>query len=447
MLYIYYMKNNIARLTALAAVLLFPALCSAQGMVVRVDGTKIYLDTTSLKTQPAVGQTFKIILSSQPLVNPKTGKNLGDLYTYSPEGKITEVQPKYAVGELPDTSKISVGQEAVLLSAPAPVQAAPAKPSDKDAPAAPETRKKIIYEPVDQEIISLSQADVTAPGAKNIVTLSNKGVVTVWNRGEGQTLQEELSYKIDGARQPVTLSAVAVKEGLAQIFVSVYEPSRKTMSTLVLENQNGTLVQTEKLAYFTKELGCGKDKKLWAQTPFATTDRPGSAREVTYKKGRFSIGKPTLFTQRNWLTGVNFYEMEEPGTRNLIYTSANGPIRLVTGKGKRAESKGMFAKAPNRVKYKQEIVDFYPSVQVFGPAGNATVAAVENLSKYGLLSETFGQYHSSNIHFMTFEKGRFTVTDTTPLDGYVYDTACSDDALLAAEVLPDGASAVVEIFR
>ena len=84
---------------------------------------------------------------------------------------------------------------------------------------------------------------------------------------------------------------------------------------------------------------------------------------------------------------------------------------------------------------------------IFGPAGNATVAAVENLSKYGLLSETFGQYHSSNIHFMTFEKGRFTVTDTTPLDGYVYDTACSDDALLAAEVLPDGASAVVEIFR
>ena len=74
-----------------------------------------------------------------------------------------------------------------------------------------------------------------------------------------------------------------------------------------------------------------------------------------------------------------------------------------------------------------------PSVQVFGPAGNATVAAVENLSKYGLLSETFGQYHSSNIHFMTFEKGRFTVTDTTPLDGYVYDTACSDDALLAAD--------------
>ncbi len=447
MVYNYYMKNNFIRLSVLSVLLLFPALCSAQVMVVRVDGKKVYLDTTSLKEQPAVGQPFKIILSSQPLVNPKTGKNLGDLYTYSPEGKITEVQPKYAVGELPDTSKISVGQEAVLGQAPALMQAAPAKRTDKDAPAAPETRKKIIYEPVDQEIISLSQADVTAPGAKNIVTLSSKGVVTVWSRGENQTLKEELSYKIDGAKQPVTLSAVAVKEGLAQIFVSVYESSRKTISTLVLENKNQALEQTEKLAYFTKEIGCGADKKLLAQTPFASAARPGSAREVTYQKDGFSVGKATLSTQRNWLTGVNFYPMEGSSSENFLYTSSNGTIRLVTANGKRAESKDLFAKAPNRVKYKQEIVDFYPSLQVFGPAGSATVAAVENKAKYGILSETFGQYHSSNIHFMTFEKGRLVTTDTAALDGYVYDTACTDTAILAAEVLPDGSSSVVEIFK
>ena len=107
----------------------------------------------------------------------------------------------------------------------------------------------------------------------------------------------------------------------------------------------------------------------------------------------------------------------------------------------------MFAAAPNRVKYKQEILKFYPSVQVFGPEGRATLAAVENISKLGILSDTFGQYKSSKIHFLAFEKGRLSVTDTVELDGVVYDTACTDRAILAAEVLPDGNSSVVEIFK
>ena len=448
MVYNYYMKNNFIRLSVLSVLLLFPALCSAQVMVVRVDGKKVYLDTTSSKQKITKGQIFKIILSSEKLVNPKTGKNLGDIYTYSPEGKITEVQAKYAIGELSDTASIAVGQEAVLNEPPAPLPpaAATVATSPKED-VAPEVRPKKTYAPFEQEIISISQADITAPGANNIITLSNKGKVTVWSRTESNALKEELSYQIDRSKQPITLSALPVKEGLAQIFVSVYEPSHKTISTLVLENKNQALEQTEKLAYFTKEIGCGADKKLLAQTPFASAARPGSAREVTYQKDGFSVGKATLSTQRNWLTGVNFYPMEGSSSENFLYTSSNGTIRLVTANGKRAESKDLFAKAPNRVKYKQEIVDFYPSLQVFGPAGSATVAAVENKAKYGILSETFGQYHSSNIHFMTFEKGRLVTTDTTALDGYVYDTACTDTAILAAEVLPDGSSSVVEIFK
>lgn len=74
-------------------------------------------------------------------------------------------------------------------------------------------------------------------------------------------------------------------------------------------------------------------------------------------------------TQRNWLTGLNRYDVENAGADNLIYTSSNGTVRLTLQNGKRAESKDLFAAAPNRVKYKQEIVKFYPSLQVFGPPG------------------------------------------------------------------------------
>ena len=129
MVYNYYMKNNIFRLVLPAVFLLFPALAGAQAMVVRIDGNKVYLDTTSSKQKITKGQHFKIILSSEKLINPKTGKNLGDIYTYSPEGKITEVQAKYAIGELAETASLAIGQEAVFeeTSAAAASPAAPAE--------------------------------------------------------------------------------------------------------------------------------------------------------------------------------------------------------------------------------------------------------------------------------------------------------------------------------
>lgn len=441
MVYNYYMKNNIIRFIAATVLFLFPALAGAQVTVVRVDGQKIYMDTTSLSRNVQKGETFKVILSSEKLVNPKTGKNLGDVYTYSPEGKIIEVQPMYAVGELPKKAAVSVGQEAVIeAAAAAPVYAQ--KAADESA------RQKTVYAPVEQEIISLTQADVTAPGAQNFITLSKDGKITVWSRAEKDALAEQLSYTVPAAKRAVTVSAAPVKEGgLAQIFVSVYDPSRASVSALVLENENGSLKETASLPYFVKELGCGKDKKIWAQKPFVSATRPGNAREVEYKNGKYAVQKEMFSTQRNWLTGLNRYGVESADAENLVYTSSNGTVRLVLKNGKRAESKDLFAAAPNRVKYKQEIVKFYPSVQVFGPAGDATVAAAENTSKLGLLSETFGQYQSGKIHFLAFEKGRLSVKDTVSLDGVVYDTACSDRAVLAAEVLPDGNSSVVEIFK
>ena len=444
MVYNYYMKNNLFRSAAfLAAMCLLPALAAAQITVVRVDGTKVYLDISAAQEKIQPGQVFKVILSSEKLINPKTGKNLGDIYQYSAEGKVTEVQPLYAVGEMPKGTTLSVGQEAVFSPAPAPVPAAPAQ----GPKAAPELRKKTIYSPVDQTLISVSQAAVTAPQAHNFVTLSEDGEVTVWDADAKHTLTPRLTYQVPASFTPITLSALPVKEGLAQIFVTVYSPSRKAISTLVLENQDGKLDKTTSLPFFVKELGCGADKTLWAQTPFVSAERPGNARLVSYQDGKYTVAKDGFSTQRNWLTGLTRYPVEKAGSDNLIYTSSNGPVRVVLDNGKRAESEDLFATAPNRVKYKQEILEFYPSVQAFGPQGAATVAAAENTTKLGLLSKMFGQYDRGRIHFMKFENGRLSVTDTTPLDGVVYDTACSDRAVLAVEVLPDGQSSIVEIFK
>lgn len=426
----------------LTAFLFFSACLQAQVMVVRVDGNKVYLDTSVLNRNVQKGDLFKVILSAEKLTNPKTGKDLGLVYNYSQEGKIVEVQPLYAIGEVAADKRISVGQE-VVLTATAPHRKPLPLPCKK--PQKTSTRRKTVYEPVEQEIIGVTEANIT--GADNFITLSKKGQVTVWTQGEKNTLKEELSFTLPAGKRVLTVSAAPVKDKKAQIFVSYFDEKRQTISTAVLENQNGTLKEIASLSYFAKELGCGQNKQIWLQKPFVSGAYPGNARLIAYTDGKFAPAKETLSTYRNWLTGLNRYAVESADVQNVIYTSSNGPLRLVTASGKRAESKDLFAAAPNRVKYKQEILKFYPSVQVFGPEGRATLAAVENISKLGILSDTFGQYKSSKIHFLAFEKGRLSVTDTVELDGVVYDTACTDKAVLTAEVLPDGNSSVVEIFK
>ena len=92
MLYSYYMKINILAAFLLFTTALLPLQAqNAQAVVVKQDGDKIYLDISSLSSPLKKGDSFKIITASEPLINPQTGKNLGDIYQYSPEGTITEV--------------------------------------------------------------------------------------------------------------------------------------------------------------------------------------------------------------------------------------------------------------------------------------------------------------------------------------------------------------------
>jgi len=436
------MKKPIAWLSAALFVCCFSLCALAQMSVVKVDGKKIYLDTSDEKTAPTKGSTFKVILSSEMLTNSKTGRNLGEVYKYSSVGIITEVQPLYAVGELKDTKDIKVGQQAVFEEIKTP---AIAETVAEETPKS--TRPKTVYQPIEQTVISLTEADVTAPGAKNIVTLSDKGQVAVFSRGEKETLKQELAYTLPVDKKGMAVSAAPVKEGLAQIFVSVYIEARGTIQTLVLENKNGMLENTATLPYFVKELGCGTDKKVWGQRPFVVDVTPGDAREIVFEKGKFVASGAKFNTRRNWLEGLNYFPIENAKEDNLIFTAYNGTLRMILANGKRAESKDLFGSSPLRFQYKQEILKFYPSIQVFGQPGNATVVAVENETKFGLLSKTFGQYQSGKVHFLDYQKGKLQVTDTVELDGVLYDTACTDKAILTAESLSDGTSTITEILK
>lgn len=459
MLYHYYMKINFKLLlSAVLMVSLFPG-ALAQVTVVKLDGQKIYLDTTELNRNVSVGDSFKIITGQEKLTNPKTGKDLGIVYHYSPEGKIIEVQPMYAVGQLPQKGNYTIGQEAVINAAaqtvPAAVVAAAPKAEDAKQNVQPAQAQKVLvanrkiqsYPAINREVISAVKADLNALPGQEFAVVDAKGTLVLYTQ-DNNALRQLAQYKLSGGKQFLSLSAQDVTgAGHAQLFAVVYSPKDQRLSTLIFDVTNNEFKEIGSLPYFAKEIGCGADKKIYVQKPFTSGTKAGDVRELAYKKGRFSAGKKVISSRGNWLTGMNYFPVENDKENNFIYTSSNGKLRLRLDNGKYADSPSLFATAPNRVKYKQEIISFYPSVQAYDSNGRAVLAGVQNMTEFGILSESFGSYKSGKIHFLTYENGVLDVRETVDLNGFLYDTNCTDLGILAPQVVAGGQTVLTEIYR
>ncbi|MBR3631589.1 MAG: hypothetical protein IKN49_00755 [Elusimicrobiaceae bacterium] len=443
------MKINF-RLALSALCILFLVPCvTAQVTIVKQEGNKIYLDTSEYNRKVSVGDTFKIILSQEKLTNPKTGKDLGLINHYSEEGKIVEVQALYAVGQISVAGQYA-GKEAVLENhMPAPVSVKPTTTADAPVAAAvsQSTRKATSYQVIEREVISAVKADLLPFPDEEIAVLDKKGNLALYSVS-GEMLQEQSSYTLPVGHKPLSLSAVDVMNtGYAQLFVAVYQEQEQKISTWVFDVQNKEFVRQTALPYFVKELGCAEQKEIYAQKPFISSAKPGEAHKLAYEKGRFSLAKDSFATRGNWLTGINEYEIQNEETENFVYTAYNGVLRMRLNNGKYIDSPDQFATAPNRIKYTQKIIPFYPSIQVYGPKGHATLAAIENTSKLGILSEQFGQYNGGKLHFLSYQNGRLAIDETVELSGFAYDTNCTARGILIPQVLSSGQTILTEIYR
>lgn len=454
MLYHYYMKINFKLIFAAVLTASLLPCAQAQVTVVKQDGKKIYLDTSEFNRRVSVGDHFKIIVSQETLINPKTGKDLGQIYHFSPkEGIITEVQDLYAAGEMADETVYPVGAQAVIKAASSAAVSSPVSQTAEKAPAqaiatAPESDRKVVtYSAVEREIISAVKADLNAFPGEEFAALDAKGRLVLYT-ADGSTLRQTAEYKLPPGKKPLSLSALDLKgAGGAQLFAAVYDEKAQKIFTLVFDASDNQLVLTDTLPFFVKELGCGADKRLYAQKSFVSGVKPGNPRLLQYADGRFFTEKESFSSRGGWLTGLNRYAVQTKDAENLVYTASNGRLRLRLNNGKFTDSPALFATAPNRVKYKQDIISFYPSLQVYGPRGRATLAAVENTAKLGLLSQEFGQYSASKVHFLTYENGILDVRETLALNGVLYDTNCTARGILAPQVLSGGQTVLTEIYR
>lgn len=450
MLYNYYMKINYKYLFPFLLVLGFLPCLHAQVTVVKQDGQNIYLDVSEHNRTVSVGDTFQIILSKEKLTNPKTGKDLGWINHYSETGTITEVQPMYVVGQIQGKQTFNVGQEAVITAAAQNLQTPIANTStdaqQETSAAHASSRKAIAYNVVDQEIISAAKADLTLFPGEEIAALTAKKVILY--QAEGLLLQPLSEFRLPISYKPVTLSVQDLMQtGTPQIFVTVYDDGAHKISTLVFESKDNELKQVATVPYFVKQWGCGDEQKIYAQKPFISNIKPGDARLLQYENGRFKLDKKGFNTRHNWLSGTQVFPIENAESENLLYTASNGRLKMQLDNGKFIESEALFSGTPNRVKYKQQLVYFYPAVEVYKENEKATIAAIENTTKMGILSEQFGMYNGGKLHFLTYENGTLKINETAVLDGFVYDINCTQKGILIPQVLASGQTILKEIYR
>lgn len=282
MLYSYYMKINIITAFLLVAVALLPAQAQdGRAVVVKQDGDKIYLDISSLTTKVNKGDSFKIITDTEQLINPATGKDLGNIYKYSPLGVITEVQPLYAVGEIKQSAPYDIGAQAVFEkpSQPAPKTNAAISRKGKS------TRGIITYQPVEQTIIGLTEGTLTAPN--QIITLNDKGQITVYTPQE-EALTPVLTASLPAGTEPIAISSVDVKQtGRSQIFAAFYNPSRKSIFTAVLEDENGKLQTTDTLNFLPKSWAARRTKPFGAKSPLYWGTGPATPAKYCLARANF----------------------------------------------------------------------------------------------------------------------------------------------------------------
>lgn len=448
------MKINLLKLFFTGLFCLSQPLWAQAVTVVKQQGNLVYLDTTPLSRNVQKGDSFKMILGKEKLSNPKTGASLGFIYQYSLPGQITEVQPRYAVGQLADENTYTPGQQAVIEASsatlatvaplPDPVTNAASVLATSVTADTPVVKNYPV--PISSTVIAVTQADITRNGREELITLDDHGLLTVFDKN-ATALTPLYTYFLGGDKTPITLSALDLQgNGRAQIFISFYDITSQQVSTQVLQLRRLRLQKLETLPYFVKELGCGPHKKLYAQKAFTQGVNPGDAQQLEYKEGHFSPTGPLLKTYNRWLSGVNQYNLERPDHSNFIYTEPEGAIKATLQNDAKAASKDLFAGAPNRVKYKQNFLTFYPSLQVYGPEGKSTVAALQNVVKKGASDSRFGPYQGSILHFLKLENGRLVSVQQVSLSGYAYDTACTTSSILIPEIVDNGVTRMTEIF-
>lgn len=425
------MRNIIKNTVVIAVLISSLALITTAkdiALVVKQDGTKVFLDTSEFKTPASVGDRFRVATTGEEIINPKTGKSLGREITDQVDGHITQVEAMYSIGRLDKNINV-VGKEAEvevkkqLVTSDVSMFEPKTQDSFNEARLMPVWRSNL----VEGKASAAASADITGD-AKNdlILAFANDNVIKVFSLADN-TLKEEHSIKINPLRKIISLDAADVKNtGKAQIFATILDTSSQKFSTFVIELKDGELKQTDTIRGLVKGIAPNNGKRvLYTQNIANASNNMTQPALLVYKNGKFDSGEKLTAGRFNSVYGFSTSDFRHNGKEYVVYTTPNSKLRVQFDKKNsyiESPSDIDFNTTPVRVKYNNSLERLWISVAVFKNSEGATfIAGIENNAKLGILSDTFGSYNSAKLHILKWTGNSLVQESSAELGGVVYD--------------------------
>ena len=419
-------------------------------LIVKQEGAKVYLDISAFKVKPQKGDSFRVADWGEELINPKTGKSLGKILKRQIEGKITQTEDLYAIGQLDSEQNVFSSEAEIFVTVPAPVVTAqPQVAQGGLAVIQPVMQTKNI----EGKIKAAAFGDIDGDGSNEAVfAFAEDNAIKVFAL-QGQELKETASLSVNPLRKVIALDAADLKQsGRAQIFASVYDTSSDKFYTMVLEAKGATLEQTDTVRGIVKGISVqGGPRDLYVQDYNPATGL-SSAAQLVYQNGAFERGASLFAYNFESIFGFNLFDFKEAGHKNVIYTTPAQKLRIQFEKrGSYTESPSGFdfATTPNRLKINGKPQRLYTSVVVFkNAAGQTLVGALEHQTKLGLLSDVFGSYASAKLYFLNWTGNGLTPKAVAEIQGIACDMSQTSfgpykDAIVVPFASTSGQSAVL----
>ncbi|HAH08420.1 MAG TPA: hypothetical protein DCM05_18150 [Elusimicrobia bacterium] len=403
---------------------LFAPLCWAQpsasvtGYVVKVESATVYLEFgESQGIRP--GQKFTLFSEGEELKHPVTGASLGRVQNLAAEGTVTEVQEKYSVGALSTAVQpLPQGLKFKLALTPAPSAAVlrsdgPTAPSGS-AVGRPPLRKSPL---LDLEAVDLAFGDVDGDG-KAEALLAAKDAVDAFSVDEFKPV---CRFKDKAtAVQFLSLDAEDLDgDGRAEVFVTLNNSFFGRVETYALACSSGVFQKAKTLPWMVRRFQDGTGSALAAQQLNDDGTFPfGSLHRLRFEDGQYALSKEKLgFPRVEWLYG--FGAARDGELVFPYFLTMNNRIRLQFDKKKHWSTKEAYAQTSNRIRWRERLLQFNPRILAKND-GNALAGlyVVHNVPRFGALSDAFGSYTGSELHFLRWGGMSLASEWKTDLPGY-----------------------------
>ncbi len=397
-------------------------LLAQEALIVKQNGEQVYLDISDFQDKPKVNDNFTVTFWGSEIKNPKTGKVLGKTIERRLTGKITEVENLFAIGTINN-----IGKEDKLEGLNANIQVSASTTNIINEQKDQNTIKAVWQSAaLEGKALAFTAGDIIGSGESNLIIAYEDNNIIAYNLQDDK-LNKITEFKFSPMNKIISLdNADLNNNNKNEIFISYFDGVRNHFNTAVYEVENNNFIEKATIRGLVKGIAPFNGRRvLYTQN---ITNVSGKFKTLTpavleYKDGKYHTGEQLKAYKFHNIYGFNLAKFDND-KQNVIYTQPSGKLRLQFDKRSsyiNSPSKFNFASTPNRIKFDNDILKFYSSIALYNKDGGIIVAGLQNESKLGILSSTFGSYHRGKLILLKWDGSSLESFADAPLGGYTVD--------------------------